>query len=134
MKTLTYIDKIIIKVLIAVFVFFILYVTIQYTSVTLKVIGTTIGVAYMFFILLHLGLLYPLIWIIGSTVELLNSTPFFKAIKEKSKIIQTLLLVISCIVVLSIVYYGIPILACMFYNNNFDFIAADNLLREIQNK
>lgn len=125
---MTKIDKKIINLLLVICCAIFVYGIIFQLPITLKVIAVLGGIFYFAFLVFHLALCFPLYVVISETNDLIENTLFFIKIKEKSEIVYKLILIVICIIVVGIVYYAIPILLCMAFNNSFNFNAASNLL------
>lgn len=131
MKNLTKLDQTIVKTLLVICCIGIIYSLVFHLPITLKVIAIIGGLAYLFFILMHLGLGYPLFVVIMGTSDIWSCLSMPKAIRERSEILYKLSLYVAIFIVLCIVYYFIPVILSMAYCNTWDYNEASSALNNL---
>ncbi len=125
---MTKIDNIITKssyrLMILLFVGFLLY----QPFMVMKIIALLLGAFYIFFLMMHLAIGYPLFFIIMCTNDFLKKYDFFK---DTSMIVDRIIKGFYIIYVLMLFYVGIPFLGVMLWNGSIDIELAIRTLEMI---
>lgn len=90
----------------------------------LKAIATICGLLYMLFIIMHIGLGFPLVVIFMYADGFVSKLK----LKEKSDILHLLFKSILGLFMCFIVYFIVPLLIAMIYNVSFDYKKAIDTL------
>lgn len=101
-----------------------------YFSTTLKIISVIGAIAYMLFIIFHLALCAPLFVICFWTSDKINSFKCIEGLKDKSDIIYSIVIFISCSISCFAVYILTPIILAMIFNNNLNLDSALELVQK----
>jgi hypothetical protein len=113
------------KYIIGIILLFILMELIINTQITVQCIGIVLMGCYLLFIMSHIGLCWPIIFVlIFITEEIdLDSIP--------SKIIQYIIRIILISIAFTIMYFVIPIIITSLVRYNFDMIDNYNMYVKI---
>lgn len=125
---MTKIDNIIIKssycLMVLLFVGFLLY----QPFMVMKIIALILGAFYVFFLMMHLAIGYPLFFLIMYTNDFLEKYDVFE---DTSMILDRIIKGFYIICVLMLFYVGIPFLGVMLWNSSVDIELAIKTLEMI---
>ncbi|PHR23575.1 MAG: hypothetical protein COA36_16725 [Desulfotalea sp.] len=114
------IDKTIIVITATIVIFALAYFGAFHLMVSLQVLSIILGVAYTFFVLMHLCFAFPLLAMIMIIDDVTRENVYIKAIKEKSKILGGLANLSIHIAAIYVVYLCVPLMIAMLYNCSFN--------------
>jgi len=117
MKT---IDKIIIAIVTVASVFAISYAAVFHLFISLKILSVVLAIAYGFFILLHISLLFPLAVIFMATGDVIRNSSILGVIGAESRVLLWLAKALIHLLVIFIIYFVVPIIIAMLYNGHIN--------------
>lgn len=123
------IDKIIISIVVLSAIVLLGYGLTFYLPMLLKTLGSILGAAYVFFLMMHIGLFYPLFAICMAISDNTRDSDILKAIESRSSILYELTNIAMYGVALTLVYVGVPLIIAMLVNGDINIYNAFESLK-----
>tara|TARA_R100001244_G_scaffold3654_4_gene4917 strand:+ start:515 stop:910 length:396 start_codon:yes stop_codon:yes gene_type:complete len=118
------IDQIILLIIVAVTIILLCYGLTFYLPMLLKTLAVILGTLYGFFLLMHMGLCYPLFAICMTIIDNTRDSSILKTIESKSLILHALTNIVMYVAVLALIYVGVPLIIAMLVNCDINIYYA----------
>ena len=100
-----------------------------YLPTLLKALAAIIGVAYVFFLMMHLGLCYPLFAICFTISDNTRDSDILKTIESRSSILYVLTNIAMYGTAIALIYVGVPLIIAMLVNGDINIYNAFESLK-----
>ena len=123
------IDKIIISIVVVSAIVLLGYGLTFYLPMLLKILALILGAAYVFFLMMHIGLCYPLFAICITISDNTRDNDILKTIQSKSVILYALTNIAMYGVALALIYVGVPLVIAMLVSGDINIYNAFESLK-----
>ena len=100
-----------------------------YLPTLLKSLAAIIGAVYVFFLMMHLGLCYPLFAICFTISDNTRDSDILKTIESRSSILYVLTNIVMYGTALALIYVGVPLIIAMLVNGDVNIYNAFESLK-----
>jgi len=123
------IDKIINSIVVVSAIVLLGYGLTFYLPMLLKILALILGAAYVFFLMMHIGLCYPLFAICITISDNTRDNDILKTIQSKSVILYALTNIAMYGVALALIYVGLPLVIAMLVSGDINIYNAFESLK-----
>jgi len=123
------IDKIINSIVVVSAIVLLGYGLTFYLPMLLKILALILGAAYVFFLMMHIGLCYPLFAICITISDNTRDNDILKTIQSKSVILYALTNIAMYGVALALIYVGVPLVIAMLVSGDINIYNAFESLK-----